>query len=807
MASSDTTVSPGLFMLPLPINKDINIDKAVVETKVRDLNHFLRVRTGRSEEFAILNLQGLLTLRLHRYEEALGYFHAVLEKDPENLNALADLQYVLEKLFRLAEAEHCKDELSRLLRSQDQSELIESQKLNKARCLAEQAYAYAYDIHSDTLEGKRFMDSNGLYRKALDLGGTAVKTAEKDDWKLCMATNAHKLFDSLYYENKHAAKDYIDIAVNLFYEITQRIPGDPEFQWDSWRHLADIFRSFKIRKISKEVRKELMEYKKDPEKCMLKAMEVTPNNARLLARYANFLYSLNKEYQKPLELLEQSISLDSTEFNFYAFTTRAMINLKYYNYHVKQAGQDASKMGLLRNALQLAKSDLEKAMAMHVTPWDLARLGEVYYLLAKNHTEQDSEIRSLIEKALLHFTKAGDCQDGHKMIAVHLSRGRCLFEIGEKRSAIGCFKQATDCEPPTSTYTGNFNELLSVYLTILREEKSSEDRSIFAETAYSLRSAVLKYGEKNIRSFCIGKFRSEYADELQQLAAYCDKFKELKQLASLLKFEEPVSPAKATIDTGGKLQGPWTKTYFHRASDVTQGVAQGHGTAAARPVVDEHDDSAKRVVAGQMKEETEVAAGIIPDETLAGASASIDAPENKSENAEADHEMTSLAEDVAKIAIMRPSGELKEQPIRKAPEKARVSSFEYDFFVVYPKNQRDWVSYDLLVELEEIRKLKGCTRHRDVIAGKFRIRSEIELMKSSASILLIYNEDFNHECDYSMHQALQLRKSKDFSRVIIPILRDASEIPDEISVFHDFDATGAVDWNKLALCIEQQIAR
>ncbi|XP_022102224.1 tetratricopeptide repeat protein 22-like [Acanthaster planci] len=781
-------ISPGFYMLPLPINKDINIDRAVVETKLRDLDHFRRVRTGRSEELAILNLQGLLVLRLRRHEEALGYFHAVLAKDRVNLNALANLQYVLEKLFRMAEAQHCKDEQIHLLdlgESADSSKkpkLSESQRMIKARCLAEQAYAYAFDIHSDTVEGKRYMESNDLYRKALELGGKAVETTEKDDWKFCIAFNAHKLFDNLYYENKHSAsKENIEIAVNLFYEITQRSPGDPEFQWDSWRHLADIFRALKIRKISIDLRQEFKEFQDDPEKCMLRAMKVSPNNARLLARYANFLYSLKKEIQKPLELLEQSISLDSSEFNFYAFTTRAMINIKHYYSQLREAGQDSSKMGLLRNVLQLAKNDLEKAMAMHVTPWDLARLGEVYYLLAKNHTEQDGEVRSLIEKALLHFTKAADCQDGHKRIEVHLMRGRCLFDIGEKRSAIGCYKQATDCEPAKSNYTGNFNELLNVYMSILHEEKPTKDKAILAEAAYCLKRALLKYGEKNMRTFCINKFRSAYADEFQQLVDYCGQYGELSQLSSLLAPVEPVSQASLVcVDTGGKLKHPWTKTFFHKAGDITKG------------------DSGNTV-----KE----ASGVVADENLdVDADHAVSFTVSKKE-AESDdvHEMASLARDMAKVGVKEQPVRSKEQPIRKALEKARVSSFEFDFFVVYPESQKNWVSYDLLVELEEIRKLKGCTRHRDAKPGIYVFRNEIELMKCSASILLINDKDFNNECEYSMNQAVRLRKTKDCNRVVIPITRDTSEIPEEISVFKFFDATGAVDWNKLALCIEQQI--
>ncbi len=329
-------IIPGHFMLPLPINKDINIDKAVVETKIRVLSRFQQVRVGRLEELAILNLQGILTTRLRRYEDSLVYFHQVLIRDPENLNALANLQYVLEKLFRLSEAQDYKDEWTRLIHSQteDPEALIKKRNCLKARCLAEHAYAYAFDIHSDTVGAKRYKQSNQLYKEALKLAGNDVSSTEYNDWIFNMAFTHHKLFDCLWYENDHdGANGHIADAVKCFFEITRMDPGYPELQWDSWRHLADIFRAMRIRRISDQVQipPGLTEFQKDPEKCMLKALEITPKNARLLARYANFLYSLNnKEFQKPLELLEQSINLDSSEFNFYAFTTRAMISKKFY---------------------------------------------------------------------------------------------------------------------------------------------------------------------------------------------------------------------------------------------------------------------------------------------------------------------------------------------------------------------------------------------------------------------------------------------------------------------------------------------
>ncbi|XP_071790708.1 tetratricopeptide repeat protein 22-like [Asterias amurensis] len=771
-----SVIIPGHFMLPLPINKDINIDKAAVETKIRVLSQFQQVRVGRPEELAILNLQGILTTRLRRYEDSLVYFHQVLNKDPENLNALANLQYVLEKLFRLSEAQDAKDEWTRLIHSKDPVAL----NCLKARCVAEHAYAYAFDVHSDTKGAKRYKQSNQLYREALTLAGGDVKPAEYHDWIFNMAIAQHTLFDRLWYENDPEAGGYIDDAVTYFFKITRMIPEDSELQWDSWRHLADIFRVLKIRKIAKtEIAPGLKEFQENPEKCMQKAMEITPNNPRLLARYANFLYSLNREIQKPLELLEQSINLDSTEFNFYAFTTRAMLTTKFYKHRMSQQKpktQDSAELAFLRNTLQVAKSDLKKAMSMHVTPWDLMHLGEVYYLLARNHTQQDNEIRNLVEKALLQLTRASDCQDGYMQKELYSIRGRCLFDIGEKRSAIACFKQAIDCEPSNSKYTGNFNELFDVYLNILQDEEL-DDRSIIAETAFFLKEALVKYGSFKMGKFCIGQLGQHHNRELLLIEEYCTKYtKEYHDVVRLLQ-ARTVSGTTATRKES-KLHLAWVRTLpSSRAWRVEQAEASAAGIAA---------DGAAATTAAAAAEGSAVSVPAVAEDTRS------------------EKEVKSLESEVARMSFKELPQEQK-QPIRKAPDEARIQQFENDFCVIYPENQTGWVSYDLLNELEAVRKLKGYIQDRDSVPGTFKISNEIEMMTKCASILLVINEDFQKECEHSMIHALEMRKDRENPRYIIPILRDNSKVPVEVNIFNTFEAIGAVDWDKLANAIEQQV--
>ncbi|XP_038058773.1 tetratricopeptide repeat protein 22-like [Patiria miniata] len=767
-----TQVFPGHFMLPLLINKEINIDTTIVETKLRDLDHFLRVKTGRPEELAILNVKGLLNLRLHRYEEALDCFHAVLAKDPDNLNALANLQYVLEKLFKLAEAGNYREMWHRLLRpvematQRDDSIIVKAlrkQRRIQARCLAEQAYAHTFDIHSENVSGQRHMQSIELYQKALQLGGD-VTDEEQHEWKFCMAINEHKLFTFLPYHNQpdqHDPKVHLEHALKLFSDLV--VGGgsvDKEIQWDSWCHLGDIFRTMKQRHMQQNVPHEMRKYTKDPEQCMTKAMEISPDNPRLLVRYANVHYSLNKDRAKSLELLDASLKSDAT--NWKALSTRATINMKHYNSQQKQDRPE------LRDILDSAKGDLEKALSMNVTPWDLTQLGQVYYRLAKNHTKEEIAKKSLFQKALVCFSKSVDCPDGNNRTDVHFLRGLCLFDIEEKRAAIGCFKQAIACEAPYHKNTRNFNELLRVYLSILQEENPPKDESILAETAFFLKKALKKYGQYNMSKYCISKFTVEHKKELLLLLGYCRKYGELNELVSLLE--------KTSFAT------PRSPLHIHE----TPRAPFGHGMRSAKISSISHDGrpmlrTLRYEGAGTPQEEV--------DMQNTGAS------------------VTGGPAEEASPTIQEPAEEVKEQPIKEAPKEARVPDFKYDFIVVYPKSERDWVSYDLLNELEAVRNLKGCTRDRAALAGSMKISSEINLMKESASILLVINQDFMSECEASMNYALKLRKDKQRSRVVIPVLRDDSEIPDEIDMLlNPFTAaSGPVNWDRLKFSIEQQI--
>ncbi|XP_038075642.1 tetratricopeptide repeat protein 22-like [Patiria miniata] len=567
-------VVPGHFFLPLPFNEP-NVDNNLLKTKLTELEHDLKVRLGRLEELAILNVMGALSFIIKDYESALGRFEDVLSKDCNNLNALANQKDVLEKLVRRADAELHQATLDSLLQVGDamSPDEIKQRRCRKARCLAEQAYAYACDIHVDRPGETRYLQANHLYDDAFQLGGDLVDPLERDNWKFCKAKNAHKIVKFLTYKGEFTeAASNFKIAENLFFEVTQSTPGDAEFKWESWRNLADLIRGTKKKREFKNYtfRPELNVYRDDPEECMKKAAEIAPENPKMWARYANFVHSLKKKdcTKRAMELLQRSIDLDSTENNFYAFSTRGRINLHNYKFCLGEfeRGNPRYRYSPGVKSLEEAKTDFEKALGMRDTPWDYSYLGETYHLLAKHsksQNEKDTVIRQYLEKALLYFRKAADCEDGETRTMVHLLQGLCLFDMGEYLAAIEYFKKAIHCEPERTIFSGNFAELLKGYLQLLRQPPASGDGPQMEEVVGDLKKAQIKYGRGSLEKHTISKLGSEYGKEIRTIAEYCRGRPEHAELVPLLTSMAEKLPFSLPVITGGSLEEPWRASLEH----------------------------------------------------------------------------------------------------------------------------------------------------------------------------------------------------------------------------------------------------
>lgn len=75
-----------------------------------------------------------------------------------------------------SDAEECVDKVSYLMGMNSDEDYQEETRLMAARCLAEQAYVYPYDVELDSDDNlrERLMSALSFYNKALHYGGHLV---------------------------------------------------------------------------------------------------------------------------------------------------------------------------------------------------------------------------------------------------------------------------------------------------------------------------------------------------------------------------------------------------------------------------------------------------------------------------------------------------------------------------------------------------------------------------------------------------------------------------------------------------------
>lgn len=93
------------------------------------------------------------------------------------MNAWANLGYVYDKLGKELDTAECVEKVSQLMGLDGGEVSQEEARLLAARCLAEQAYVYPYDVDLDSEDELRERLTAALshYNKALDYGGHLVR--------------------------------------------------------------------------------------------------------------------------------------------------------------------------------------------------------------------------------------------------------------------------------------------------------------------------------------------------------------------------------------------------------------------------------------------------------------------------------------------------------------------------------------------------------------------------------------------------------------------------------------------------------
>lgn len=166
---------PGYFHLNMNLNFEssspMNFQGRDLKLKRESLTYELEFETG-SHQLAIRNLLGVFSFYLEDVEHAKEIFLHITQEDLENLNAWANLAYVYDHLHNEQEVAKCTKRLSHLMGLDSKDKPPGDPQLRAARCLAEQGYAYAFDVGLINEEEKLGKLTAGLtlYGKALAYG-------------------------------------------------------------------------------------------------------------------------------------------------------------------------------------------------------------------------------------------------------------------------------------------------------------------------------------------------------------------------------------------------------------------------------------------------------------------------------------------------------------------------------------------------------------------------------------------------------------------------------------------------------------
>ncbi|CAH1268131.1 TLR1 [Branchiostoma lanceolatum] len=131
---------PGFFHLDLFVKDTKDVSPWYDELKAR-----LDQETGPMES-AMTNLLGVFAFyKLRGQGKARKLLEGLTKRGENNLNAIANKQFIYGHLMRAKDEMACRDRLQELL-----SEDSDAARVRNARCFAEQAYALAFDVRDDS---------------------------------------------------------------------------------------------------------------------------------------------------------------------------------------------------------------------------------------------------------------------------------------------------------------------------------------------------------------------------------------------------------------------------------------------------------------------------------------------------------------------------------------------------------------------------------------------------------------------------------------------------------------------------------
>ncbi|XP_059840055.1 tetratricopeptide repeat protein 22 isoform X1 [Hypanus sabinus] len=495
---------PGHFHLELNLNSELEQPERLRRRDGQLKRESLRQEAPHpAQRLAHRNLLGVFAFHLDEYQAAEELFSSICQEEPGNLNAWANLAYVYDRLEREGQAAGCVERLSRLmgLKGGEEGEDAESLlPLRAARCIAEHAFASAFDVglQSEEDHACKLRTAIGLYDKALTYGRDQIPSEEKRSWYFTMATMYIRLDGMLMNKEAPAQKRLLPFnrALVLLREVLKS--DSAEYRALAWCYLGMMLKREDSFPATPMAIHDCGFSGTDPLNCYGQAIETAKTDPLILNRLAKVFHFLGKQ-DMAIGICNMSLNIvPDPKSNWQAYSTRAKVSIKQYIQDLERVKMGQSGVPD-RKLLTRAKTDLDLILLVCPCLKIYLDLGQVYYYMGVDAVQELQPVdENALNRALVFFAKAMEYDLGDTLPEIHFLRGKCLQVKGEEHNAVECFKRAIELDDVGSQYSESFRRLMELLLSLFTQGSSSEE-TVIQEVEEWMEKAEAKYQTKRVK--------------------------------------------------------------------------------------------------------------------------------------------------------------------------------------------------------------------------------------------------------------------------------------------------------------------
>ncbi|KAM7409745.1 hypothetical protein PAMA_001303 [Pampus argenteus] len=542
----DMDYIPGHFHLDLNLNCD-----PVGPMKLRYRDTYLKQESLESEleaevgylQYAVRNLLGLLAFHLNQLDAAQEIFRSICKEDPGNLNAWANLGYVYDKLGRELDAGECVEKVSHLMGLDAGEVSQEETRLLAARCLAEQAYVYPYDVELESEDDlrERLTSALTLYNRALDYGGQLIPKEEKRSWYFKMATNYIRLDDIVKTkeDSEYSRLSHYNKGLKLLRETLES--EKKQHKALAWCYVGIMLeRKNEFTTVPMSIH-DCGFSASEPLSCYGTAIKLASNDAFTLNLLAKMFF-LSGKHEMATGICNMALNvLPDPELNWQAYCTRAKINMMLYARDLEKAKHGHGGIPD-RQKLTEARTDLDKVLTVRPCLRTHLEKAQVYYYMGVDALQESLLVdEGAVNSALVSLSQALQFELGDSLPDLHVLRGRCLLLKGEEQNAADCFKCAVELERPGSTDTTALRSLLQALLALFMQRGPDPNPAI-TQLELWVKKAEEKYSEDIVKA----ELRCLYRTHTAEVTELSRALIQTGRLVLVKRLLETVAPKQIT---------------------------------------------------------------------------------------------------------------------------------------------------------------------------------------------------------------------------------------------------------------------